>query len=119
MKKLALIFCCMVVIFCFSYVSIKAYKYKSIKFDDEIRIGKVFTISINNDMLVDAQYLQDVKDLKVKDELGFLLFNNIELQELIDYMYDKKLYIKSGDYTVNQAWKFEELINNFSFESIN
>ena len=96
---------------------VKGYVLKNIDFSDDINIGKGIFISVTDDIYVDSQYLQSVIDLKISDKMGFLLFDEGELQKLINYMDKRNLYIQPGNYKVNQTCKFEELINIFNFVS--
>ena len=83
---------------------------------DAMKFGKNLTITISEDEIVDANYLQKVLDKEiVKDIPYFDMWDNIELKKLIDYLAENDYFIKPGSYTFNQAWGFDSgkfVLNN-------
>lgn len=94
----------------------------------EANFGKTLTIAISEKETVDAQYLKLVLDGKAKGESrSFVLWDKQELEKMADYMDKNNLMLSAGEYTFNQAWKFDNgyLISNnnekhevFRFEQI-
>jgi outer membrane protein assembly factor BamE (lipoprotein component of BamABCDE complex) len=75
----------------------------------EMRLGKNLIITISNDEIIDAEYLQKVFDGEIKKEaLFFNMLDNTEFKNMINYMKQNNYMIVAGQYTINQAWRFED-----------
>lgn len=93
----------------------------------ETNFGKNLTITVSEDEIVDAEYLQKVLDGEIKKEVPYFdLLDEKELKNLIDYMAQNSYIIVPGQYTFDQAWIFENgmfVLNNgekcevFKFET--
>lgn len=75
----------------------------------EVTVGKDLTITITEDACVNAEHLQKVLDGEIKKDVAYFdLWDEEELKELIDYMAQNEYAIVPGQYTLNQAWLFED-----------
>jgi hypothetical protein len=82
---------------------------ENIELKKEIYIGKHFTISVSENEIIDANYLQNVLDGKIRKDVPYFdLWNNNELKKLIDYMKCNNFIIAPGEYRFNQGWQFKD-----------
>ena len=92
----------------------------------ELRFGKKITITVTKYEVVDSAHLQKVLagDIK-KDVAYFDLWDEEDLEKMIKYMEENDFVIAPGQYTFNQAWRFDDgmlVLNNgekrkvFSFQ---
>lgn len=73
-----------------------------------MKFGKDLTITVSDNEIIDSEYLQKVLDGEVKKDVPYFdLWDAQELKNLIDYMKQNDYMIIPGQYTFNQAWKFE------------
>lgn len=73
-----------------------------------IEIGKNLTITISESECIDAEYLQKVLNGQIENDVhNFDIWNEKELKKLADYMEQNGYVIVPGQYTLNQAWRFE------------
>ena len=71
--------------------------------------GKELIITISEGEIIDAEYLQQVFDGKIKrdNKPFFNLWDKQEFKKMIDYMEKNNLILVAGKYTFNQSWKFD------------
>lgn len=81
-----------------------------------MKFGKNISITVSDNEVVDANYLQKVLDGEVKKEVPYFdLLDDKELKSLIDYMEQNNFIIVPGQYAFNQAWAFDNgvfVLNN-------
>ena len=74
----------------------------------DINLGKDLTITVSENDIIDAEYLQKALDGEIKkDAPSFDLWDSEELMKMIDYMNENNLMLDTGKYTFNQSWKFD------------
>ena len=66
---------------------------------DDLEIGKNITVTVSEEL--DAEALRN-------DDSSFVLLDEEEFLKLVDYMQENDLRIKTGTYTFNQAWGFDD-----------
>jgi len=92
------------------------------------RIGKELTIVVEENELIDAEYLKGTLNSEATIDNNFRLMDDNELNKMIDYMEKHNLKLAPGKYTFNQAWRFDngkmvthsgEFVDVFVFLEIN
>lgn len=82
----------------------------------KVNFGKNLTITVSDKETIDAEYLKQVLEGKIKRNSPFFdLWDNQELKKMINYMAENNLILVAGEYTFNQAWKFDNgflVLNN-------
>lgn len=74
-----------------------------------MRFEKTIIVTIRDDEIVDAEYLQKVKNKEIKQDVPYFdMLDEIEFSNLIKYMKENNYVIVPNQYTLNQAWKFED-----------
>jgi|GEM_PF-6692061 len=85
---------------------------------EELRIGKNFTLTIPDDIVVDYKLIRAIgyrvstSDLRLQFEW---LDRNV-IKQLALYMKSENLRIKPGNYLVNQAWYLDKVVEALEFE---
>lgn len=72
-----------------------------------LKIGKELYITIEDNNIIDAEYLSKVAD--GTNDSALSLWDSEELPKLINYMKKNNFIIEPGKYTINQAWPFEKV----------
>ena len=112
---LGTIFLTMIIIMNFCLFS--SNKFTSLGEFGNMKIGKILTIVVSDEMVVDASYITKVKNKEINyNEPFFHMIDKNEFKNLIKYMNDNKLVIESGKYYINQAWTYEKIIEELKFK---
>ena len=87
----------------------------------EMRIGKKLRIVIEENQIVDSDFLKSIRDGKRTAETRTVekltLMGDDTFNKLINYLERENLKIKPGSYDVNQAFSFNKLLEVIEFES--
>ena len=81
-----------------------------------MRFGKELNVTVLENEIIDVEYLQSIYNGGTEnDATKFALWDKKELKKMIDYMNENNLILAPGEYTFNQAWRFNDgllVINN-------
>ena len=82
----------------------------------DMRFGKELNVTVLENEIIDVEYLQSIYNGGTEnDATKFALWDKKELKKMIDYMNENNLILAPGEYTFNQAWRFNDgllVINN-------
>ena len=85
------------------------------KENGKLKIGKPFGIHVEEGKIIDADYLNQIKNKEINSQFDLLAPD--VLSDLINYMTENDCVIVAGEYNLNQAWTLDQVISEFTFKT--